>query len=164
VSLGQSPSYYNHPVLTGPILYDPAKEDFPYPFGKSNVLWPFGHGLSYTTFHYDKVTLSVPSITKGDVAEVAVSITNSGARAGDEVVQMYVHQDYTSLKEPVEMLKGFARVSLRPGESKTVQFPISFEQVNFWKDGRWRMEPGELKIMIGSSSQDIRLRQTLLLR
>jgi beta-glucosidase len=164
VSLGQSPSYYNHPVLTGPILYDPAKEDFPYPFGKPNVEWPFGHGLSYTTFRYDTVSLSAPSIGKGDVAEVAVSITNTGARAGDEVVQMYVHQDYTSLKQPLETLKGFARVSLRPGESKTVRLLIGFDQVKFWKDGHWAMEPGELQIMIGSSSQDIRLRQTLLLR
>jgi beta-glucosidase len=164
VSLGQSPAYYNHPVLTGPILYDPAKQDFPYPFSKSNVLWPFGHGLSYTTFRYDKVTLSAPSIDKREVSEVEVSITNTGTRAGDEVVQMYVHQDYTSLKEPVEVLKGFARVSLRPGESRTVRFPIGFDQVSFWKDGHWQMEAGELNIMIGSSAEDIRLRQTLALR
>ena len=164
VSLGQSPSYYNHPVLTGPILYDATRQDFPFPFGKPNVLWPFGHGLSYTTFRYDKVTLSTASISKGDVAEVAVTITNTGARAGDEVVQMYVHQDYTSLKQPVEALKGFARVSLNPGQSQTVSFPIGFEQVKFWKEGHWQMEPGELNIMIGSSSQDIRLRQTLSLR
>ena len=83
------------------------------------------------------------------LAEVEVSLTNTGARAGDEVVQMYVHQDFTSLKEPVEMLKGFARVSLAPGEDKTVLFPIGFDQVRFWKDGHWQMEPGELNIMIG---------------
>ncbi len=164
VSLGQSPSYYNHPVLTGPILYDPAKQDFPYPFGKSNVLWPFGHGLSYTTFRYDTVTLSTPSIGRGDVAVVVVKVTNTGDRAGAEVVQMYVHQDYTSLKEPVEMLKGFARVSLGPGESQTVRFPIGFDQVKFWKEGQWRMEAGQLNIMIGSSAEDIRLKQSLLLR
>lgn len=164
VSLGQSPSYYNRPVLTGPILYDPARQDFPFPFGKSNVLWPFGHGLSYTTFRYDKVALSAPSIGKGDIAQVAVTLTNTGTRAGDEVVQMYVHQDYTSLKRPIEALKGFARVSLRPGETQTVRLPIGFDQVKFWKDGHWQMEPGELNIMIGSSSQDIRLKQTLSLR
>jgi len=164
VSLGQSPSYYNHPVLTGPILYEAEKENFPYPFGQSNVLWPFGYGLSYTTFRYDKVSVSAPSIGKGDVAQVEVTITNSGRRAGDEVVQMYLHQDYTSLKEPLEELKGFARVSLGPGESRTVSFPIGFEQVKFWKDGQWRMEPGDLNIMIGSSSRDIRLKETLLLK
>jgi beta-glucosidase len=108
--------------------------------------------------------LSAPSIGKDDVSFVEVSITNTGTRAGDEVVQMYVHQDYTSLKEPVEMLKGFTRVSLRPGESKSVRFPVGFEQVKFWKQGGWHMEPGNLNIMIGSSSQDIRLRQTLVLR
>ncbi len=164
VSLGQSPSYYNHPVLTGPILYDAAKENFPYPFGQPNVAWPFGHGLSYTTFRYDKVSVSVPAIGKGDVAQVEVTVTNTGGRAGDEVVQMYVHQDYTWLKEPVEMLKGFARVSLQAGETKTVRFPVGFEQVKFWKDGQWGMEPGVLTIMIGSSSRDIRLTQTLMLK
>ena len=164
VSLGQSPSYYNHPVLTGPILYDAAKEDFPYPFGQPNIGWPFGHGLSYTTFRYDKVRLSVPSISRTEVAQVEVTLTNSGSRAGDEVVQMYLHQDYTSLKEPVEELKGFARVSLQPGETRTVSFSIGFDQVKFWKDGQWKMEPGDLNIMIGSSSRDIRLTKTLSLK
>jgi beta-glucosidase len=164
VSMGQSPSYYNHPVLTGPILYDAARQELPYPLGKWNVLWPFGHGLSYTNFRYDTVTVSAAWMGKGDVSEVAVSITNTGARTGDEVVQMYVHQAYTSLKRPVEELKGFARVSLRPGESQTLRFPIGFDQVKFWKEGRWQMEAGLLNIMIGSSSQDIRLNQTLLLR
>jgi beta-glucosidase len=164
VSLGQSPSYYNHPVLTGPILYDPAKTNFPYPFGQPNVLWPFGHGLSYTTFKYSNPSLSQPSIGSGGVAKVSVTITNTGQRSGSEVVQLYVHQDYTSLKRPVELLKGFQRITLAPAESRTVSFPIGFEQVKFWKDGRWQMEPGTLDIMLGSSSQDIRVRQTLLLR
>jgi beta-glucosidase len=164
ISLGQSPSYYNHPVLTGPILYDAAKENFPYPFGQPNILWPFGHGLSYTTFRYDKVSLSTPSITKADIAQVEVTLTNSGTRAGDEVVQMYLHQPYTSLKQPVQELKGFARVSLQPGETKTVRFPIGFDQVKFWKANQWQMEPGDLNIMIGSSSRDIRLTQTLQLK
>ncbi len=164
VSMGQSPSYYNHPVLTGPILYDAAKEDFPFPFGQSNIAWPFGHGLSYTTFRYDKVSVSAASIGRGDVVQVEVTVTNSGSRAGDEVVQMYLHQDYTSLKEPVEQLKGFARVNLRPGETRTVRLAVGFDEVKFWKDGRWQMEPGELKIMIASSSRDIRLTQTLLLK
>ena len=164
ISLGQSPSYYNHPVLTGPILYDPNQPNFPYPFGKSNILWPFGHGLSYTTFRYDDMTLSAPSVHSGEVAQVSVKVTNTGALSGDEVVQMYVHQDYTSLKRPVEELKGFQRITLAPGATQTVTFPVGFQQVKFWKDGRWQMEPGELHIMIGSSSQDIRQQQTLLLR
>jgi len=164
VSLGQSPSYYDHPVLTGPILYDPAKKDFPFPFGVPNVLWPFGHGLSYTQFKYGDLTLSKPSISRTEVSEVSFSVENIGHVAGDEVVQLYIHQDHTSLKRPVEELKGFERISLQPGERKTVSFSIGFEQVKFWKNESWQMEPGELKIRVGSSSQDIRLQGTLLLK
>ena len=157
VSLGQSPSYYNRPVLTGPILYDPATDRFPYPFGKSNVLWPFGHGLSYTTFQYDNLRFSAKTITAREVSQVSIVVTNTGSRQGDEVVQLYVHQDYTSLKRPVEQLEGFKRITLNPGERQTVIFPIGFEQVKFWKAGRWQMEPGKLTVLIGASSQDIRL-------
>ncbi len=164
VSLGQSPSYYNHPVLTGPILYDPAKADFPLPFGVPNVLWPFGHGLSYTQFKYDRLDLSTPSISRGAVSRVTLTVSNTGAIAGDEIVQLYIHQDHTTLKRPVEELKGFQRVSLQPGESKTIVFSIGFEQVKFWKDGRWQMEPGELSILVGASSRDIRLRGNLTLK
>jgi beta-glucosidase len=157
VSLGQSPSYYNHPVLTGPILYDPSTDRFPHPFGKSNVLWPFGHGLSYTTFQYDNLRFNAKSITTKEVCQVSMIVTNTGSRKGDEVVQLYVHQDYTSLKRPVEQLEGFKRITLNPGEKQTVIFPLGFEQVKFWKAGRWQMEPGKLTLLIGASSQDIRL-------
>lgn len=157
VSLGQSPSYYNHPVLTGPILYDPATDRFPYPFGKSNVLWPFGHGLSYTTFQYGNLRFSAKSITTKEVCQVSMVVSNTGSRKGDEVVQLYVHQDYTSLKRPVEQLEGFKRITLNPGEKQTVVFLIGFDHVKFWKAGRWQMEPGKLTVLIGASSQDIRL-------
>jgi beta-glucosidase len=164
VSMGQSPSYYNHPVLTGPILYDPTRTDFPFPFGVPNVLWPFGHGLSYSQFKYESLSLNTPSISQGEVSQVSLTVSNVGAVAGDEIVQLYIHQDHTSLKRPIEELKGFIRVSLRPGEKKTVAFPIGFEQVKFWKDGQWQMESGELSILVGSSSQDIRLRGKLMLK
>jgi beta-glucosidase len=157
VSLGQSPSYYNHPVLTGPILYDPSTDKFPYPFGKSNVLWPFGHGLSYTTFKYDNLRFSSKSITAKQVCQVSMTVTNIGDRKGDEVVQLYLHQDYTPLKRPVEQLEGFKRITLSPGQTQTVQFSVGFDQVRFWKAGRWQMEPGKLSVLVGSSSQDIRL-------
>jgi beta-glucosidase len=79
-------------------------------------------------------------------------------------VQLYIHQDHTTLKRPVEELEGFERISLQPGEKKAVTFPIGFEQVKFWKEGRWQMESGDLSILVGSSSQDIRLRGKLVLR
>ncbi len=164
VSVGQTPDYYNHAVLTGPILYDPAKTEFPVPFGKPNVLWAFGHGLSYTAFQYADLKFSQPAIGVGVAATVSAKITNTGTRVGTEVAQMYLHQDATSLKRPVEELKGFARVTLAPGETKTVTFPIGFEQVKFWKDGGWRMEPGELKVWIGGASDDLMLEGTLRLK
>jgi beta-glucosidase len=164
VSLGQTPDYYNHPVLTGPILYDSAKTEFPYPFGKSNVLWAFGHGLSYTTFRYADLKFSHPAIDATHAAQVSATITNTGPRAGVEVVQLYIHQDHTSLKRPVEELKGFARIALAPGETRTVSFPVGFEQVKFWKDGAWRMEPGNLSVWIAAASDDLRLAGTLILK
>jgi len=161
VSVGQTPAYYNHPVLTGPILYDPAKTEFPVPFGRPNVLWAFGHGLSYTEFRYGPLRV----IRSGAAAaEVSVDVMNVGKREGDEVVQMYLHQDATSLKRPVMELKGFKRVTLKPGETRTVSFPVGFEQVKFWKDGKWVMEAGELQVMVGAASDDIRAKQTLVLQ
>jgi len=84
-------------------------------------------------------------------------VTNTGSRKWDEVVQLYVHQDYTSLKRPVEQLEGFKRITLNPGEKQMVIFPIGFDQVKFWKAAKWQMEPGKLTLLIGASSQDIRL-------
>ncbi len=164
VSLGQTPDYYNHPVLTGPILYDPSKTELPEPFGRPNVLWAFGHGLSYTTFRYDNLRFSQPAIDAAGKATVTATITNTGAQSGVEVVQMYLHQDHTSLKRPVEELKGFARVELKPGESRTVSFPVGFEQVKFWKDEGWRMEPGSIDVWVGAASDDLRLHGSLMLR
>ena len=120
--------------------------------------------MSYTTFRYDNLHFSQPSISAGRVSQVSLTVTNSGSRAGDEVVQLYVHQDHTSLKRPVKQLEGFKGIALQPGESQTVTFPIGFEQVKFWKGGRWKMEPGNLSVMIGASSEDIRLKGDLALR
>jgi len=149
-NVGQSPWYYNHPMLTGPINY----------YGSmSGPLYPFGHGLSYTTFSYTapKVT---GTIAPDSAATVSVTVENSGKREGDEVVQLYVRQDHTSITRPVMELKGFERVALKPGEQRTITFPVGFDQVKFWKDGRWVAEPGSVQLMLGSSSGDIRLRQT----
>lgn len=161
VSTGQIPDYYDHPVLTGPILYDAARTDFPEPFGKPNVLWAFGHGLSYTSFAYSDLKLSQPAIDAHGISRVAVTVTNTGSRPGSEVVQLYLHQDHTSLKRPIEELKGFERISLAPGESRAVSFKIGFDQVKFWKDSHWTMEPGTLAVMLGSASDDIRLDSSL---
>jgi beta-glucosidase len=146
-TIGQIPCYYNHTPIHGPINY----------FGsKGGPLYPFGYGLSYTTFKYSGLKVEPASIAPGQTATVSVTVENSGSRAGDEVAQLYLRQDYTSLKRPVEALKGFRRVTLRPGEAKTLTFPIGFDQLKFWKDGRWVAEPGEIKVILGASCDDIR--------
>jgi beta-glucosidase len=146
-NVGQSPWYYNHPMLTGPINYYGSKSD---------PLYAFGHGLSYTTFKYSGLKVS-GDISRDAAATVSVTIENSGNRAGDEVVQLYLRQDYTSLTRPVKEMKGFERITLQPGEKRTVNFPVGFEQIKFWKEGDWVAEPGTIRLMIGSSSADIRL-------
>jgi beta-glucosidase len=153
-TIGQIPCYYNHTPIHGPINY----------FGsKGGPLYPFGFGLSYTTFQYSGARVEPAQITPDQTATVSVTVRNSGPRAGDEVAQLYIRQDYTSLKRPVEELKGFKRVTLQPGESKTVSFPIGFEQLKFWKDGKWVVEPGQIKVKFGASSQDIRAEAPLTL-
>jgi beta-glucosidase len=153
-NVGQSPWYYNHPMLTGPVNYYGSK---------GGPLYPFGHGLSYTRFDYREARVE-GAITADGHATVNVTIANTGSRAGDEVVQLYTRQDYTSVTRPIMELKGFERVHLAPGESRTVRFTLGFEDVKFWKDGQWITEPGELTLMIGSSAGDIRLKQTAAIR
>lgn len=145
-NVGQVPCYYNHPMLTGPVNYYGSK---------SGPLYPFGHGLSYTTFKYSDLTLK-GTISRDRVASVSVTIENTGQRIGDEVVQLYIRQDYTSLTRPVKALAGFERISLRPGEKRVVSFPVGFEQIKFWKDGGWVAESGNIRVMIAASSADIR--------
>jgi beta-glucosidase len=150
-NVGQSPWYYNHPTLTGPINYYGSK---------SGPLYPFGHGLSYTSFRYSDLKVT-GSISDTSSAEVRLSVENTGKRDGDEVVQLYTRQDLTSVTRPVMELKGFERIHLKPGERREIAFTLGFDQVKFWKDGRWVSEPGSLKLMIGSSSSDIRLNHIL---
>jgi beta-glucosidase len=146
-NVGQSPWYYNHPMLTGPINYYGSK---------SGPLYPFGHGLSFTTFQYSDLKVS-GAISRDAAATVSVTVENSGQRAGDEVVQLYLRQDYTSLTRPVKELKGFERITLQPGEKRVLSFPVGFDQIKFWKEGGWATEPGTIRLMVGSSSADIRL-------
>jgi beta-glucosidase len=151
-SIGQIPCYYNHLPITGPINYYHSE---------GGVLYPFGLGLSYTTFDYSHLEVTPGRISGKQLATVRATIRNSGSVAGDEVVQFYIRQDFTSLLRPVLELKGFERISLKPGESRTVAFPVGFEQLKFWKDGKWVMEPGTIQIKVGSSSVDLPLQGRL---
>jgi beta-glucosidase len=127
-------------------------------------LFPFGFGLSYTTFEYR--ALQVPEVVQpGEVVNVSMTVTNTGAHAGKEVVQLYVSDKESSLARPPQELKGFKKVFLQPGESRTVDFALDQRALSFYDpyQKRWVAEPGTFEVLVGSSSRDIRLRAVLTL-
>ncbi|NCT77137.1 MAG: beta-glucosidase [Chitinophagaceae bacterium] len=128
-------------------------------------LFPFGFGLSYTTFSYSNLRFNAASLDSNGILLVSCDITNTGHRSGDEVVQLYTRDELASVARPVKELKAFERIMLTPGETKTVQFTLpaaSFRLLN--KDMQWAWEPGAIRIMIGASSADIRLRDHIYLK
>lgn len=147
---GQEPYFYNHKPTGRPA---PATGDQAYKARyretKNEALYPFGHGLSYTSFAVAEV--AVPA-TMTDRIEVTARVTNTGTRRGDEVVQLYIRDVVASRTRPVRELKGFARVSLAPGESKTVRLPLVRDDLRFWGDGAWVVEPGAFEIWVATSS------------
>ncbi|HEU4795129.1 MAG TPA: fibronectin type III-like domain-contianing protein, partial [Pyrinomonadaceae bacterium] len=116
-------------------------------------LFPFGHGLSYTTFTYGKPTMSPSQIAVNGQAKVSVEVTNTGKRAGDEIVQLYIRDLVSSVTRPIKELKDFKRISLQPGETKTVEFVITPDKLWFYDLNMKRVvEPGTFEIMVGPSS------------
>jgi beta-glucosidase len=128
-------------------------------------LFPFGYGLSYTTFGYSDLRITPDSIGTAGSATVRATITNTGTRAGDEVVQLYVRDVLASVARPVMQLEGFTRIHLRPGERREVAFTLSVEHLRMLDERmRWIVEPGVFRVMVGASSKDIRLRGQLVVR
>lgn len=157
---GQIPIYYSH-FNTG----RPAKNDNDKNYRSAYIdlsLYPryeFGYGLSYTTFSYSDLRLAKKKIKKEEKLEVTMTITNTGSRPGEEVVQLYLRDRVGSVVRPVKELKDFKKIMLQPGESKTLTFIIDKEKRSFYNDKlRWISEPGWFDIMIGASSRDIRLK------
>jgi beta-glucosidase len=122
-------------------------------------LFPFGFGLSYTTFEYTGLRIDPPAADAGAVVTVRCVVSNTGTRPGDEVVQLYVKDVLASVARPLMELKRFARVHLRPGEARDVVFPLRSEDLRMLnRDLEWVVEPGAFRVLIGASSEDIRLR------
>ncbi|HEY5390766.1 MAG TPA: fibronectin type III-like domain-contianing protein, partial [Hanamia sp.] len=146
---GQIPFYYSHK----PSSYHRYVDE------KDTPLFPFGHGLSYTTFAYSDLQLPATAIPSDKDFEITLKVTNTGKIAGDEVVQLYIRDEVASVTTPVKALKSFARVALRPGETKAVTFKINpQEALAVWnRQMQHVIEPGFFKVMVGSSSEDIRL-------
>jgi beta-glucosidase len=125
---------------------------------KAAPLYPFGHGLSYTTFDYSNLLIDQKQATVGQTVDVTVTITNTGNVRGDEVVQLYIRDEFASIPRPVKELKGYARLELDPGMSGTLTFKLPVNQLAFYDtELDLVLEPGRIIVMIGGSSVDIRL-------
>jgi beta-glucosidase len=142
--------------------YDISK-GFTYMYLNGKPLFPFGHGLSYTTFKYSNLKVSDKQITTSGKVTVSVDVTNTGKVAGDEVAQLYVHDVQSSVKRPVKELRGFERISLNPGQTKTVTFDLPANKLAFYDEQShgFLVEPGAFDLLVGSSSEDIRLQTQL---
>ncbi len=163
-STGQVPLYYNHNRTQDP--EDGANFKSRYWDLSSRPLYPFGYGLSYTTFSFDNLKLSQPEAKVGTSVDVAVDVTNTGSRAGDAVVQLYIHQRAGSASRPVRQLKGFRRVTLSAGEKQTVHFALGPDELQFWSPTakKWVVEAEQFDVWAGADStatlhQEFRLTQ-----
>lgn len=152
-SAGHIPAYYNYkPTARRGYLFDDV-----------SAAWSFGYGLSYTTFTVSPPTLDVQAIEPGATGRVSVSVTNTGQRAGSEVVQLYIRDKFSSVTRPVKELKGFEKVFLEPGESRTVSFELGQEQLELLDiNMQWTVEPGDFDIMVGTSSRTEDLKSVML--
>jgi len=153
-SVGQEPLYYNH-MNTGRPPDPNSKWTSKYLDIPWTPLFPFGYGLSYTQFRLSNLQVSAPRIRPDGRVTVSVEVENVGARAGDEVVQLYIRDVAASVTRPVRELKGFQRVTLPPGTKRRLEFNLGPEQLGFYnREMRFVVEPGEFKVMVGNSSAD----------
>ncbi len=143
--------------------YDIIKGKRTYQYFDGEVLYPFGHGLSYTTFEYSGITLDRTTVGQDGEVQVSFDVRNTGKRAGDEVPQLYVRIGQSRVSRPLKQLKGFTRLHLQPGESKRVAFTLKADELAFWDVTRERycVESGEVTVMVGPSSGVIALTATL---
>jgi beta-glucosidase len=156
IAEGQLPLFYDHtPTGRGDDYVDLTGQP----------LFPFGYGLSYTSFEYSRLAITPAAIDTNGTVVIRCTVQNTGTRAGDEVVQLYLHDILASVARPVEELHGFQRIHLNPGESREVAFTLAARDLRFLdRDLRWVVEPGTIRVLVGGSSKDIRLRGDLTVR
>ena len=155
-SVGQVPVFYYEKNTGRPIYLPNDKYKSKYLDSPNEPLYPFGYGLSYTDFKYSNLTLSSPKMKKGHTIDATVTVTNIGSRTGEETVQLYIRDLIGSVTRPVKQLKGFQKLVLAPGESRTVTFTIDDEMLSFWRhDMTFGIEDGDFKVMVGGSSSDL---------
>lgn len=152
-SSGQLPLYYNHNLTQNPETTPDFKSR--YWDLQSTPLYPFGYGLSYTTFSFDNLKVTPAArIAAGTMIDVSADVTNTGSRSGDAVVQLYIHQRAGSASRPVRQLKGFEKVTLEPGAKQTIHFTLGKDELQFWSpaEKHWTVEPEQFDVWIGQDS------------
>ena len=154
LNVGELPDYYNRkPSLNRSYLFHGPADHIPGLINGRAVLFPFGWGLSYTTFKFDNVRVEPAEMGAAGETTVSVDLTNTGNRAGDEVAELYIHQKVASVTQPVKQLRGFQRITLKPGETTTVHFRLGPKELQILdRDMHWTVEPGTFDIMVGPSS------------
>lgn len=144
--VGQISTIYNH---------KPSQYLHPYIDGDKTPLYSFGYGLSYTSFKYDNLKIAKENFTTDEKIEITVNVSNTGDRKGDEVVQLYIRDDYSNTTRPVKELKRFQRISLDKGESKSLSFSLDKDDLSYYNHkAEYVLEPGTFTIMVGGSSLD----------
>jgi beta-glucosidase len=157
-NVGQVPLYYAH-KNTGRPLSGPWFQKFQsnYIDVSNEPVYPFGYGLSYTSFMYSNVKLDKPSMTQAETLTVSVDVTNTGKYDGAEVVQLYIRDWVGSVTRPVKELKGFKKVMIKAGETQTVTFQLTKEELSFYNyELKWGAEPGEFSVFVGGNSRDVK--------
>lgn len=164
-STGNTPCFYNH-YLTDRDFWDkpgtPADPKMRYIFDTPQPVWNFGHGLSYTTFEYSDLEVDNKEPKDTDTVTVKVKVTNTGNREGKETVQLYVRDVVSSVSTPVQQLKGFKKINLKPGESEVVEIKLPMKELALWNTRMEEVvEPGDFELQVGSASDDIRLKDVI---
>lgn len=155
-SVGQVPIFYYEKNTGRPIYLPSEKYKSRYLDSPNDPLYPFGYGLSYTTFSYSDLSLSSPKVKKGKTIEATVTVTNTGKVTGEETVQLYIRDLVGSVTRPVKLLKAFQKVAIPPGESRKITFTIDNDMLSFWRqDMTFGVEEGDFKVMVGGSSADL---------
>ncbi|MCU0389051.1 MAG: fibronectin type III-like domain-contianing protein, partial [Chitinophagaceae bacterium] len=158
-SIGQIPIYYNHFNTGRPVISDKIPNTSYIDLSvKPN--YAFGFGLSYTSFQYSNLYVGEKQMKADGKIEISFTLTNTGKYAGEEIVQLYIRDMVGSIARPVKDLKDFKKIALNAGESKTIEFTIDKEKLSFYNSQlNWVAEPGDFQVMIGASSEDIRLKE-----
>ncbi len=158
-SVGQIPIYYNHKNTGRPQAFGQEAQKFRsnYLDMSNEPLFPFGYGLSYTTFTYGEISLDKTTLGANDKIKVTIPVTNTGNRNGEEVVQLYIHDIFASVTQPVKKLKAFRKLMIPAGKTVEVVFELSMNDLKFYNANlEWVAEPGDFKVMVGGNSRDVR--------